>query len=372
MEHKTRVVLASAVILSACGGGGGGGFPFDDNPGKPASVTLSPENTGDGWATSTPQAEGLDVQTLTSIYDSIGNGIFPGVDAMLVIRNQRLVAEGYFNGYDRETLHDLRSTGKSFTSALAGIAIDQGLMYVDEPLSQLIPNYEDFANMDDRKRAITVHHLLNMSSSLDCDDWDPGSPGNEERMYDQKDWVKFILDLPMLREPGAVMSYCTGGVVVLGAAIAQRAGMKLDSYAETWLFAPLGIQAAQWRRSPDGSATGGGGLRLRPRDAAKLGALFLDEGVWNGKRVVPESWVQTTRRNEGSLGRYGYGYLWWKATLQPGGQPFDVIFTSGNGGNHILYVPAKALVVAFTGSNYNSARTDTPLQIMPLVLGALR
>lgn len=380
MEHKTLVVLATSPLLSALllsalllsGCGGGSRFQADDNPGKPASVTLSPENTGDGWATSTPEAEGLDPTTLTRIYDSINDGVLPGVDAMLVIRNQRLVAEGYFNGYDRETLHDLRSTGKSFTSALAGIAIDQGLMYLDEPLSQLIPNYEDFENMDDRKRAITVHHLLNMSSSLDCDDWNPGSPGNEERMYDRKDWVKFILDLPMLQEPGTITSYCTGGVVVLGAAIAQRAGMKLDTYAETWLFEPLGIQSAQWRRSPDGSATGGGGLRLRPRDAAKLGGLFLDGGVWNGKRVVPESWVQATRVDQGSLGHYGYGLLWWKTTLDFRQQPVDLIFTSGNGGNHVIYVPSQALVVAFTGSNYNTGRTDTPLQVMPLVLGALR
>jgi CubicO group peptidase (beta-lactamase class C family) len=366
---RNTLALVFTLILSACGGGGG--FPADENPGKPASVSLAPENTGDGWATSTPGAEGLDAGQLSGIFESIRSGVFPGVDSMLVIRNQRLVAEGYFNGYDRDTLHDLRSTGKSFTSALAGIAIDQGLMGLDEPLAQLLPRYEDYAQMDDRKRANTIHHLLNMSSSLDCDDWDAASPGNEERMYHRQDWVKFILDLPMRAQPGAVTSYCTGGVVVLGAAIAQRAGMGLDRYADTWLFGPLNVHAVEWRRSPDGSATGGGGLKLRPRDAAKLGALFANEGVWNGTRVVPESWVRDTRLRPVAFGSLGYGLLWWKTTFQYQGQPLESVFTSGNGGNFIFYIPTQELVVVFTGSNYNDARSDTPLQIMPLVVSAL-
>jgi CubicO group peptidase (beta-lactamase class C family) len=369
VKRQSVIAFVSALVISACGGGGG--FEPDDNPGKPASVSLSPENTGDGWSTSTPADEGLNTQQLSGIFDSIRNGVFPGVDSMLVIRNQRLVAEGYFNGFDRDTLHDLRSTGKSFTSALAGIAIDQGLIDLDERVSQLIPNYEGYANMDDRKRAITVHHLLNMSSSLDCNDWDPGSPGNEERMYDRSDWVKFILDLRMVQEPGAVTSYCTGGVVVLGAAIAQRAAMGLDRYADTWLFGPLGVSSVEWRRSPDGSATGGGGLKLRPRDAAKFGALFANEGVWNGRRIVPESWVQTTRSSPVALRNNGYGFLWWKTTFQLRGQPLEAVFTSGNGGNFIFYIPTQELVVVFTGSNYNKPTSDTPLNIMPLVISAL-
>ena len=190
-------------------------------------------------------------------------------------------------------------------------------------------------------------------------------------MNHSQDWVKFILDLPMRAQPGAVTSYCTGGVVVLGAASAQRAGMGLDRYADTWLFGPLNVHAVEWRRSPDGSATGGGGLKLRPRDAAKLGALFANEGVWNGTRVVPESWVRDTRLSPVAFGSLGYGLLWWKTTFQYHGQPLESVFTSGNGGNFIFYIPTQELVVVFTGSNYNDARSDTPLQIMPLVVSAL-
>ncbi len=152
MASKTLIALTSSLLLSACGGGGSNDYPDYDNPGKAASVTLAPENTGDGWATSTPEAEGLNTAQLASTFDSIRTGIFPGVDSMLVIRNQRLVAEGYFNGFDRDTVHDLRSTGKSFISTLVGIALEQGLVALDDPLSQHIPDFEGHKNMDAFKR----------------------------------------------------------------------------------------------------------------------------------------------------------------------------------------------------------------------------
>jgi hypothetical protein len=235
--------LAASALLASCGGGDGGrgAWERDANPGLPEMVTVAPENMGDGWTPSTPTAEGMDSTALLATLDSIRNGEYRGVDSMVVIRHGRLVAEGYFNGYGRDTLHDLRSTGKSFTSALAGIAIEQGLLGLDDPISLHIPQFENHANMSDQKRAIRIFHLLNMNSALECNDWDPGSPGQEERMYDHKDWVKFILDLPMINEPGSVPSYCTGverhtsGAGTLGAAVPaahQHAGTR-------WLRLPV-------------------------------------------------------------------------------------------------------------------------------------
>ena len=361
MKH---IILLMALALAACGGGDKGGFSPDTNPAQPAAISIAPDSLGDGWTTSTPAAEGIDGDSVLRTLEVIRDGNYPGVDSMIVIRHGRLVAEGYFGGYAHDSLHDLRSTGKSFTSALAGIAVSQGLMDTDEPLSQLIPQYENHANMDDRKRTITVRHLLNMSSSLDCNDWDPGSPGNEERMYNRQDWVKFILDLPMVQAPGAVSSYCTGGVVVLGDAITERAGMGLDRYADTWLFGPLGIHTVEWRRSPNGDATGGGGLKLRPRDAAKLGQLYLNGGTWNGARILPSAWTDESQRVVTRLGSDGYGFLWWKRAFTHRTGNVEAFFTSGNGGNFIYVLPALDLVVVFTGSNYNSPAMDQPFSIM--------
>jgi CubicO group peptidase (beta-lactamase class C family) len=375
LKPSTLLLLVAGSLLTSCGGGGSNSnAPQPDaNPGLPETVSVAPVNTGDGWAVSTPAAEGMDSADVLDTLEAIRNGRFRGVDAMVVVRHGRLVAEGYFNGYGSETLHDLRSTGKSFTSALAGIAIEQQLFELEDPIATVVPQFESHANMDTRKRAITIHHLLDMRAGLECNDWNATSRGNEERMYDTRDWVGFILDLPMANDPGTFASYCTGGVVVLGQVIAWRSGMTLDAYAAAYLFGPLGIQQTSWRRGPDGSATGGGGLKLRPRDAAKFGQLYLNGGVWNGARVVPADWVTRSRERVTPLGNDLYGLLWWKRAFSHGGVTAESFFTSGNGGNFIFVFPALDLVAVFTGSNYNSPLGDQPFDIVGnFVLPAVR
>jgi CubicO group peptidase (beta-lactamase class C family) len=361
-----RVLLLTVwALLGSCGDGSGGdatghGPQPDANPGLPETVSVAPVNTGDGWTVSNPTAEDMDSSAMLSMLESIRDGRFAGVDSLVIVRHGRLAAEGYFNGYGAETLHDLRSTGKSFTSALAGIAIEQRLFTLDDPVSTLIPQFESHANMDARKRAITIRHLLDMRSGLECNDWNSGSRGNEERMYQVRDWVGFILDLPMANDPGAVAS-------------SWRSGMALDAYAAAYLFGPLGIAQTSWRRSPDGNATGGGGLKLRPRDAAKFGVLYLNGGLWNGTRVVPSEWVTKSRERVATLGNDGYGLLWWKRSFAHGSAMVESFFTSGNGGNFIFVFPTLELVAVFTGSNYNSPLTDQPFQIVAnLVLPSVR
>jgi CubicO group peptidase (beta-lactamase class C family) len=372
------LVLAASACLLSCGGGGQEGIHSnapqpDTNPGLPATVSVAPVATGDGWPVSTPLAENLDSAGVLATLESIRNGNSPGVDSLVIVRHGRLVAEGYFNGYGPETLHDLRSTGKSFTSALAGIAIEQGLFALDDPIATLVPQFDGHANMDARKRAITIRHLLDMRSGLECNDWNSGSRGNEERMYETRDWVGFILDLPMANDPGSAASYCTGGVIVLGQVISWRSSMALDAYAAAYLFGPLGIQQLSWRRAPDGSATGGGGLKLRPRDAAKFGQLYLNGGLWNGARVVPADWVTRSRERVTTLANDGYGLLWWKRSFTYGGGTVESFFTSGNGGNFIFVFPALDLVAVFTGSNFDSPQGNQPFQIIAnFVLSAVR
>jgi CubicO group peptidase (beta-lactamase class C family) len=379
-RHSTRALggplLALCILLGSCGGSGGSGadggsddFHFDGpppdvNPGLAATVSVAPGDTGDGWAVSSAAAESMNAALLMDALEAIRAGRYPKVDSLVVARHGRLVAEGYFNGYGPDTLHDLRSTGKSFTSAMAGIAIQQGLFQLDDPISQLVPQFDTHENMDARKRAITIRNLLDMRPGLECNDSSQGSRGNEGKMYNTRDWVGFILDLPMAYDPGTVASYCTGGVIVLGQIISWRSGMALDAYAAAYLFAPLGIQQTSWLRAPDGSATGGGGLRLRPRDAAKFGATYLNGGVWNGNRVVPADWVAKSRENAFTLNNEGYGLLWWKRTFTAGNATVDSFYASGNGGSYIFVFPALDLVAVFTGSNYNSPAGNRPFEIV--------
>lgn len=371
-----KLFFFCSMLLVACGNSGNSNVrdPYhQDNPHLPDSLSTAPASTGDGWMTSTPAAEGMDEAMLKQTLDDIHAGRFPGVDSLLVARHGRLVAEGYFNGFGAKTTHDLRSAGKSFVSALVGIAIDQGLFGIDDPISQLIPGFESHANMDDAKRSITVRNLLDMNSGLDCNDWiGPQSPGWEETMYGTRDWVGFMLDLPMANAPGTFPSYCTGGVVLLGHIITARSGKGLDEYANTWLLGPLGVHNVLWRHSPDGQATGATGMQLRPRDVAKLGQLYLDGGTWNGAVVEPGNWVTASQRRETELGGNGYGFLWWKRAFAGPDGPVDAFYADGNGGNFVFVIPALDLVVGFTGSNYNTDGSRRPLDMLsPEILRAV-
>ena len=182
--RRNLLTVFVAILLGACGGGDGGGVPNngrerDINPGLPASITIAPENLGDGWTPSTPANEGMSDTQLQASMELIRDRIFTGVDSMVVARHGKLVAEGYFNGYGRESLHDLRSTGKSVTSALAGIAIEQGLFGVDDPIAQHIPQFDRHDNMSARKRGIHVT-TVDTNRARDCRIWDL-YPRNEMR-----------------------------------------------------------------------------------------------------------------------------------------------------------------------------------------------
>jgi CubicO group peptidase (beta-lactamase class C family) len=363
------VALIPLALLCGCGKSYGEKIAQpDQNPGLPATISVAPELLSDGWRTSTPGAEGMEEKPLLELMQSIRDGALADVDSIVIAKNDALIAEGYFHGFGRDTPHDMRSASKSITSALAGIAVSQGLLAVDTPIAQYLPNFDSYKHPDARKNAIEVFHLLNMNSGLDCNDWDDSSPGNEDKMYEKDDWPRFILDLPMAHAPGEASSYCTGGVVVLGSIVATRSGVPLDNYAATWLFNPLGIQDVNWRRQKDGTATGGGGMRLRPRDMAKFGNLFVDGGRWKGVPVIPESWIEPSLRQvttlNGTGDKYGYGFNWWKGSFQVKGATEVSTFAWGNGGNFIFLFPLHQLVVVITASNYDSAKEDAGFFIL--------
>jgi CubicO group peptidase (beta-lactamase class C family) len=319
-----------------------------------------PPVTGDGWPTAAAHEAGFDVAPLEDAVDAVRTGTFGGVDSLLVVRHGTLVLEAYFNDFDREKLHDLRSATKSITSALVGIAIDEGLLPgVEAPVLERLGGEAGRRNPDPRKRTITVEHLLTMTPGLACDDSDASSPGNERNMYRQDDWVGFLFDLPMVADPGIRYGYCTGGVVALGAVLAQASGQRADLYARQVLFEPLGIARAEWQYTPNGAVDTGGHLHLRPRDMARFGQLFLQNGLWNGRAVVSAAYVQaSTSFQVRAGGGEEYGYLWWRRVAYPGGTPTGTYYAVGNGGQQIIVVPERQLVAVFTGSNYDSSATS--------------
>lgn len=304
-----------------------------------------------GWKSSTPAAQGMDAARLQAALDAarMQNLNLHGV---LVIRHGYIVLEKYFGSWDAAAAHSLFSCTKSFVSALAGIALDRGLIPgLDRPVLSFFSG-ESFEASDRRKQAMTVENLLTMSTGLDWLEEDE----TYEKMYtDSGDWVKFILDLPMASAPGRRFNYSSGSSHLISAIIQETSGMNGYDFARENLFGPLGIKDPSWERDPSGVPIGGWGLSLSPRDMAKLGFLYLHDGTWDGKQVVPAYWVaSSTQPQIKANDTWEYGYQWW---VDPDGAFFTAVGRYGQG---IFVVPGLDLVVVFT-AHIDSTDTEAEL-----------
>jgi len=263
-----------------------------------------------------------------------------GVHSVLIIRNGVVVTEAYFYPYSHDRLHGLASCTKSFLSALVGIAIDEGYLSLEDRALDYFPE-RTIENDSPLKREITVEDLLRMRSGLD---WPESSVSYSSgrnilgEMMRSTDWVQFVLDRPMATTPGSTFNYSTGDSQILGAILDKATGMSVQKFARTRLFEPLGVPLSHWRwtSAPEGVAFGGGGLRMTPQEMAKLGYLYLQDGVWEGEQIIPAEWV------EASVTPSHYGYQWWR--LANGGYA-----ALGYGGQRIAVVPNLDLVVVITG-----------------------
>jgi CubicO group peptidase (beta-lactamase class C family) len=319
------------------------------------------------WPTARPQDEALSAEPLSKMEAAIRSGDLKKISSVVIARHGKLVYENYINGSTSDALQDTRSATKSITDMLVGIAIDQKILTgVSATILPFFPDKQPLENPDLRKSKITIEDLLTMSSLLECDDWNNFSRGNEERMYLIEDWVKFTLDLPIkgfapwVTKPqdspyGRSFSYCTAGASTLGAVLERATKMPVPDFARANLFGPLGIEKADWKFSPLGTAQTGGGLGLRSRDLLKLAQLYLNGGVWNGKRIVSEAWVKTSTLPHVQIDDdTKYGYFWWLKDFKSGGKSFPAFYMSGNGGNKVLAFPAQDMAVVITSTNYNT------------------
>jgi CubicO group peptidase (beta-lactamase class C family) len=320
-----------------------------------------PADLGDGLAVGEVAQAGLDHAVATRLVDRVVDGTYKDVHGILVYRGGRLVIEEYFYEYDRDRVHQMRSASKSVVSTLVGIAIDRGVLAGDGELVLKRLPYESYANADPRKAQLTLRDLLTMRSGLACNDWDGSSPGNESRVYQSQDWVKFVLDLPMVEPPGTHGQYCSGNVAVAGRMVERASGTPLPSFAQQQLFTPLGIDGSHVRWNYTLSASNAATfaqLYLRPRDMLKLGVLFQERGRWQGRQIVSREWVERSTARWSTVGDQDYGYFWWHqwadVTLPGGNRRVDMVVATGNGGQKIYLVPSLDLIVVLTGGNYNA------------------
>ncbi len=367
LRHLASVLL----VLGLCGCG-------QSEQGSVASPTGSsdyrvPEQTGDGWRTSSLADQDIDPAPIREMLRGIRSGEFEGVSSVLLVRRGVLVLEEYSGEASRESLHSTRSASKAITSALVGIAIDQGYIEsVDAPLLPFFPEYAgEIEHWDERKQEITLAHVLSMTS---------GVRGNEDAMYPTDDWIKFYLDQPLAATPGENFSYATSGVVALGNVITRASDLRVPAFADRYLFGPLGLTEYRWpitnSRGNQGLAMTGGGLNLRPRDMAKFGQLYLDGGVWEDERLISEAWIEESTQKHATSDLYGedFGYLWRMIDREVQGQTVRSFEAWGNGGQFILVFPSLDLVAVFTGENYGRfPEMEQPFDMMDrYVLPAMR
>ena len=342
-----------------------GFYPRRSTESPPA--LLRPAEVDDGWRTTSPAQAGLDETLLMDMIDELAT--FeptalrqPYIHGLLIAHRGKLVVEEYFHGFHRDRPHDSRSAGKSIASALLGIALERSLVSsIDEPVYPLFGGVETFANPDPRKERMTLRHLVTMSPGFDCDDDDYDTPGNEDNMQsqsDQPDWYSYTLDLPMAAEPGEADAYCTAGLNLIGGALKAKIGMSLPRFFHENFAEPLNISHYHMNLSPTYDAYMGGGIRLRPRDFLKLGQLYLDGGVWNGRRLVSKEWVNASASPQSSLNTEDdYGFAWWRNTYDVNGRSIETYLAAGNGGQMTFVVPELELVVQFNAGNYSDGRT---------------
>jgi CubicO group peptidase (beta-lactamase class C family) len=314
--------------------------------------------TGDDWKVSTPAEQGLDPMLVAELYYNAAN--LETIYGLLVIKNSHLIAERCFNNGSVEQKARIQSATKSFTSALVGIALDQGLLSsVDQKMIDFFPEVADKIT-DPRKKQITIRHLLQMRAGYP---WEESHPDLWKALLSGH-YPPLIEEFPLVSDPGTRFHYSNLSSNWLGITVYRTCGMNLKAYAEEHLFTPLDVEAGEWGQDAEGHNNGSGDLHLAARDAAKFGLLYLNDGVYEGNQIVPADWVhdslQTYSMNEAFVKRVGdfrdigYGYQWWSANVGK----HHVYFAWGHGGQLIVLSDEFELVIVVTAYPFWKEHND--------------
>jgi CubicO group peptidase (beta-lactamase class C family) len=313
------LVMSLALYISPVLSGRTSGRYFPDSP----------------WGVSTPEEQGIDSGVLLEMFRNIQSS-HDDFHSILIIRNGYLVIEAYWAPYHRSTTHNVKSASKSIMSALTGIALkEQYLKNLEQKVAEFFPEYVE----EPQKANVSLRNMLTMTAGINWSEDSGPSP------FDLDNWKK----LPMIEKPGQRFVYNTMLTHMMSAIVTEVSGTSTRTFADKYLFQPLGITNCQWTKGGDGYYHGGSDIFLSPRDMAKFGYLYLNGGLWNGKQIVPEKWVKesTARQipvpSELLFARgLRYGYWWWL--------PAKGYMAWGAGGQYIIVRPDLNLVVVITAN----------------------
>jgi CubicO group peptidase (beta-lactamase class C family) len=316
---------------------------------------------------------------MDALKNAISSGAYPNIDGIIVQASSSIVFEEYFNDYDRNSLHDTRSAFKSITSLLVGIAIDKGLIKLDDRISRYFPESKNQDTTNLYRELITLKDLLEMKAGFNCEEFYGIGPNCEDQMDAQDDWVEYALNVSMKNKPGINWSYNSIEPMLVGAIISSTTGLSIMDFAKENLFKPLGISDYQWTVSPKGQGMTAGSFFMKPIDMLKIGRLVKQNGSWKGKQIVSKKWLQQstdcnidinfsfTRYSRMHHAKYrsaNYGFYWYKEQIETGEINTEVLFASGNGGQYIMLLDEYDAIVVFTGSNFNNWRSKLPFEIL--------
>lgn len=279
-----------------------------------------------------------------------------GVEGVLVARKGKIVYENYFSGFEANIPHTMMSASKSISSAIIGVAIDDKIFSnVDEKLYNFIPQEYQYTK-DSLKSEITIRDLLTMSSGLDVN-----NKAFEDNYQESNNWLKTVLEAPMVKQPGTYADYGSANPFLLGVVLHERLDIPLEVYMEEKFFSPLGITNYIMNVDDTGVIPYfGGGLNLTPRDMLKFGQLYLNGGVWNGQQIISARWVEESFKKHVQLqdrNKIEYGYLWWHDTTVVDGKPIQSVEARGAGGQRICIVPELETVVVITAGNFRNGKS---------------
>jgi CubicO group peptidase (beta-lactamase class C family) len=294
---------------------------------------------------STPETEGVSSEGILRFLQSIDTSRHE-FHSFMMLRHGKVIAEGWWNPYRADLKHTMYSVSKSWTSTAAGFAVSEGLLSVDDPVISFFPHQLP-ENVSENLKALRVKDLLSMSAGQE--------PDPSWKVTRETDWIKAFFETPLVRQPGTEFLYNTLATYMVSAILQQVTGQRVIDYLKPRLFDPLGIEGMDWETDPNGISVGGWGLRVKTEDMAKLGQLYLQQGVWNGKQLLPKDWIEeaTSAVMEDSAPylpdslkaksdwAQGYGYQFWRCR-------FGAYRADGAYGQYIIVIPELDVVIAIT------------------------
>ncbi|MEM9686287.1 MAG: serine hydrolase [Bacteroidota bacterium] len=369
LENKIdlEIFLTDALITKTSLTHSKAGWEYKTDPVEQFQNANTPAQLNDGWTTANINDYGIRKSKLLRLIESVRAGKLVNTHSVLIAKENKLVFENYFDGFNANIPHDLRSASKSISSAMIGIAINDKIMQnVDEKLYDFIPERYQYTK-DTLKSKIRIKDLLTMSSGLDVNNL--ASENYYQDPDNSKNWLQTVLEAPMVKEPGTYADYGSANPFLLGVCLNERLDKPLEIYMDEKLFAPLGI--TNYINQTDDTETTpyfGGGMLLTPRDLLKFGQLYLNKGKWNGKQIIPENWVAESFRRHVQLqdvrAKNEYGYQWWHDTYLSNGKAIKSIEARGAGGQFIFVIPELETVVVITSGNFRNGKGNQPRKIL--------